>query len=574
MEWRSLLPDGSTRWLETRGERRTVAGTRVVAGLVLDISDRKKSEEEAKAAGSKLEAALAAMADAVVILDAEGRFIHFNEAFAMFHKFKSKDDCIRTFAEYPAFLGLYLPNGEMTPPNEWPTQRALHGETATAAEYTIKRRSGEIYVGSYNYAPIRNGEGDIIGAVATVRDITDQKRAENRLRESEARLSSIIDTAADSILVVDENGTIQSANHASAKIFGYGSEELIGRYISIVMPPNFGNQHDSHLKSFFRAGVHKQVEGRRKDGSAVPLDVAVAGWCDGEGRRFFTGILHDLTEHKRNEEALANGRRLEAIGQLAGGVAHDFNNLLHVISGNLEIAQDRIGDDKTRDFLQRARSAAEKGSALNKRLLSLARKRAFQPEHISLNDRVEETVKLLASTVGEHISVTTDLAASLWMTLADPGEIDSAILNLAANARDAMPGGGGVQIATANVTLDNTAAALLHLDAKPADYVRLTIADTGVGMTEDVLAKAMEPFFTTKGPGAGTGLGLASVANFARQTGGFACIESAPGEGCAVSIYLRARPKERLSETFLRARARWATVSLCWWWRTTTRCAR
>ena len=281
----------------------------------------------------------------------------------------------------------------------------------------------------------------------------------------------------------------------------------------------------------------RQIEGRRKDGSMVPVDIAVAEWRDGEGRRFFTGILRDLTERKRNEEALANARRLEAVGQLAGGVAHDFNNLLHVISGNLEIAQDFIEDETTRSFLERARNAAEKGSALNGRLLSLARKRTLKLERLDLNDRVQEIAKLLASTVGEHIAVTADLATGLWMTLANSGEIDSAILNLAANARDAMPGGGNVRISTSNVTLD-AAAVKLHREAAPGDDVQLEIADKGVGMPEDVLAKATEAFFTTKGPGAGTGLGLTSVASFASQTGGFMSIESTPGQGCTVSIYL------------------------------------
>ncbi len=269
----------------------------------------------------------------------------------------------------------------------------------------------------------------------------------------------------------------------------------------------------------------------------VPIDVAVTEWRDGEGRRFFTGIMRDITERKRNEQELANARRLEAVGQLAGGVAHDFNNLLHAISGNLEIAQDLIGDETTRSFLERARNAAEKGSALNRRLLSLARKRTLKLECLDLNGRVQETAKLLASTVGEHISVTTDLADNLWTTLADSGEIDSAMLNLAANARDAMPSGGNIRISTSNVSLD-TAAAKLHLGATPGNYVRLAIADNGVGMPQDVLDKATEAFFTTKGPGAGTGLGLTSVASFAGQTGGFMSIESAPGHGCTVMIYL------------------------------------
>ena len=230
---------------------------------------------------------------------------------------------------------------------------------------------------------------------------------------------------------------------------------------------------------------------------------------------------------------LANARRLEAVGQLAGGVAHDFNNLLAVIAGNLELAEDCITDDATRGLIKRALDAAEKGSGLNRRLLSLARKRSLKPQRLTLNSRVEETARLLTSILGDHISVSMNLGPDPWVTIADPGEIDSALLNIAANARDAMPNGGRITIATSNVTLDAAMAAGL-----PGEYVCLAIADNGVGMPEKVLRKAMEPFFTTKGQGAGTGLGLTSVASFAKQTGGFATVESAPGRGCAVSLYL------------------------------------
>jgi nitrogen-specific signal transduction histidine kinase/ActR/RegA family two-component response regulator len=267
--------------------------------------------------------------------------------------------------------------------------------------------------------------------------------------------------------------------------------------------------------------------------------VGLAEWRDGEGKRFFTGILRDLSERKRSEEALAAALRLEAVGQLAGGVAHDFNNLLAVIAGNLELAGDRITDEIARDLIHRALNAAEKGSGLNRRLLFLARKRTLTPQQrLNLNACVEDIAKLLKTTLGELIEVGAELAAGLWMTVADPAEIDSAILNITTNARDAMPHGGRLRISTGNVMIDAPAAATLHPDARPGEYVRLVLADNGVGMSQDVLGKAMEPFFTTKGPGTGTGLGLASVASFARQTGGFITLESAPGCGCAVSLYL------------------------------------
>ena len=254
-------------------------------------------------------------------------------------------------------------------------------------------------------------------------------------------------------------------------------------------------------------------------------------------------VMAEQALRMSNEQALASARRLEAVGRIAGGVAHDFNNLLAVIAGNLELAEDGDADEPTRQLIRRARDAAEKGRDLNGRLLSLARKRALAPQYLSVNWRVEETAKLLISTLGKHITVGMDLADDLWMTLSDPGEIDSALLNTAANARDAMPNGGRIAIATSNVTLDATSAATLHSDALPGDYVRLSITDDGSGMTHEIRERAMEPFFTTKGA-AGSGLGLASVARFAKQTGGFATIASALGQGCIVSLYLPRCMKE------------------------------
>jgi PAS domain S-box-containing protein len=543
--------DRGAIWVHTKaGDRRLWAiktapagidasGKRLAVSVALDITERHKSAEEARRTRSKLEAALSAMAEAVLISDKDGSVAHFNEAFAAFHRYKSKQECAARISECHALGDLHLPGGEYVPLSDWPLPRALRGETATNAEYIVKRRDGETYVASCNYAPIRGHHGEVTGSVVTIREITAQKRAENQLRESEARLSSIIDTAADAIIVADEQGTIQSANRSTTSIFGYAPEELVGRHASMLLAPNLRDGLRAYLAGFAkkRADI-QEMEALRKNGGTVPLNVAIAAWKDGEGRRFFTGILRDLSERKRQEEALANARRLEAVGQLAGGVAHDFNNLLSVIAGNLELAADRIGDEIAGRLVGRALDAAEKGAVLNRRLLSLASKRALKPQNLNLNDRVEETAKLFASTVGEHIAVSIHLAAGLWMTLADPGEVDSAILNIGANARDAMLDGGRIEISTTNVTLDASTAGTLHVDARPQDYVCLTIADDGAGMTEDVLGKAMEPFFTTKGPGAGTGLGLTSVANFARQSGGFATISSAPGVGCTVRIYL------------------------------------
>jgi signal transduction histidine kinase/CheY-like chemotaxis protein len=250
------------------------------------------------------------------------------------------------------------------------------------------------------------------------------------------------------------------------------------------------------------------------------------------------GIALDITQRKSVEQELAEARRLEAVGLVAASVSHDFNNLLAVISGNLELAMPRIADDAARRLAGRAAEAAKLGGSYNRRLLSSLRPSRPAAVPVDVNERARELVKLLENVIGRNVSITAKLDPALWTVSADPGEIDGALLNLAINARDAMPNGGSILIETSNVTLGAREAEALHPGARTGDYVRLSVTDNGIGMPEAVLRQVLTPFFTTKPEGAGTGLGLTSVAGFAGQAGGFFSIVSAPGEGCAASIHL------------------------------------
>ncbi len=410
VEMRMPLPDGSIRWVELRGEPRTVAGRQVLAGLLQDITERKRNEEALRESEEWLRFSLKGAGAAAWQWDILAKELVWS----------------------PECYKLHGLDPQLGKPGYQDWLQCLHPDDRASAEKT-------------NFDAVAKG--------------------------------------------VSEYQTEYRVVHPSGEV----------RWL------------DARGRVDYAA-----------DGSPISM----------------SGINLDITERKRNEETLASARRLEAVGQLAGGVAHDFNNLLAVIAGNLELAENRIIDQTARQLIRTALDAAEKGSGLNRRLLSLARKRALEPKCLSLNGRVDETAKLLLSTLGDHIAVSTDLAADLWMTRADPGEIDSAILNIAANARDAMPNGGRIEIATRNVTLDAAAAAELHTDAQPGEYVRLAVADNGVGVPQEILEKVMEPFFTTKGPGAGTGLGLTSVGSFAKQAAGFITLASEPGNGCIVSIYL------------------------------------
>ena len=371
-------------------------------------------------------------------------------------------------------------------------------------------------------------------------------------RDNEARLASIIDTAADSIIVTDARGTIRLANRATTTTFGYPVEELLGRSVTVLMGEAFDEVRgdgravrDGALGDSAIVTVSREVEGRRADGSAVPLELAVTEWLDSHGERYVTGILRDITQRKHQLEILARASKLEVAGQLAGGVAHDLNNLLTVIGGNLELAEERVAEPGTHTLLGRALDAVRRGVTFNNRLLSLVHDRPRNVQPLVLADRLDDIASMAQHLLGSEVSLRLVVATDLWSVSVDPGELDSAMLNLARNGRDAITGHGALTIAARNVTLQ--AGSLPDPSAVPGQYVVLSVRDTGVGMTPEIAMRATEPFFTTKAPGRGTGLGLASVAGFVHSCGGFLVIDSTPSHGTSVSLYLPRGGGEALS---------------------------
>lgn len=362
--------------------------------------------------------------------------------------------------------------------------------------------------------------------------------------DDRALLLALLDAAVDAIIVSDRDGMILRLNKAAAALFGHTIDALTGQNVRSLMPTDMAARHDGFMRHHLETGekriigIGRDVEGLRADGTVFPLHLSV-GRADIEGEVAFVAILHDQTRRKAAEEAAARSQRMDAIGQMTGGIAHDFNNLLTVVIGNLELLEMSETAEKSRALITDALEAAELGADLTSRLMVFARKSTLQSDVIAMNDAVSQSLAMLKRTIGSHIAIEASLAEDLWAARADATQLQTAVLNLALNAQDAMPGGGKIFLETRNVTLDDSYIAQ-EIGVEPGSYIRLSVNDTGEGMTAETRSHALEPFFTTKPVGQGTGLGLSMVYGFAKQSGGHLTIYSEPGQGTTISLYFPA----------------------------------
>jgi PAS domain S-box-containing protein len=364
------------------------------------------------------------------------------------------------------------------------------------------------------------------------------RAAQESLRRSEANFRSLVTNAPYGICSCDSTGKILDANPAFLELLGLNStNELVGQHIYSLYA-----EADKwfDLADYLSAAVPFKglnAEWKRKNGTTV---VRVSGRTVTNGRKegvVFELFAEDVTERRALEQQLRQSQKMEAVGRLAGGIAHDFNNLLMVISGYSEFLLERLGaEPHLRGPAQEIASAAERASSLTRQLLAFSRKQMLAPRIINLNDIATENLKMLNRMIGEDIDLVMTPAPKLWPVRADSGQIEQVIMNLAVNARDAMPSGGRLTIETSNVTLDEEYARL-HGPSKPGDYVMVAVTDTGVGMDPDTQSHIFEPFFTTKGP-KGTGLGLSTVYGIIKQSGGYIWVYSEVGRGTTFKIYL------------------------------------
>jgi PAS domain S-box-containing protein len=373
-------------------------------------------------------------------------------------------------------------------------------------------------------------------------DITGLKRAQAVLATREAHLRSILDTVPEAMIVIDELGLVTSFSAAAAKLFGYRPEDVIGRNVMMLMPEPYRSEHDTYIANYLRTGeariigYGRLVKGLTKDGAVFPMELAV-GEARANGERIFTGFVRDLTSRQKMEEELRQSQKMEAVGQLTGGVAHDFNNHLTAIIANLEMLYPRLIETEQREHVKEALEAAQEGAKLAAQLLAFGRRQPLNPKPIDVGPLVSNFADLLRRTLGEAIELRIVVVGSAHVTVVDPSQLQNALLNLAINARDAMPRGGQLTIEITDVRLDADYAQT-YQDIRTGRYVLITVTDTGTGMSEEVRRRAFEPFFTTKPTGVGTGLGLSMVYGFVKQSGGNIQIYSELGHGTSVRVFL------------------------------------
>jgi two-component system cell cycle sensor histidine kinase/response regulator CckA len=431
--------------------------------------------------------------------------------------------------------------------------RDVYGEADLARFDGLAPGAQELYTGQWVHrrhdgtllqVEIRSNDLPFQGRLARlihVTNVTGRLQAEAARRETEQLLGAIVESSDDAILSKAVDGTILTWNAGAERMFGYTSTEAIGAAVQLIVPPEGHLELATSLQTVCR-GIHitpYETTRLHKDGHRLLVSVAISPIVNRDGAVVgISSIARDITHRKAMEDQLRQAQKMEALGSLAGGIAHDFNNLLTVILGNAELAIEQFDPaSPVHADIDNIRMAGYSATMLTRQLLTFSRKGIVQDTVVDLNDIVTRLDKILRRTLGEDVEFVVRQRPELWCVRADQGHIEQVLMNLVINARDAMPEGGTLTVETDNVELDESFVAT-HAGAAAGAFVRLSVTDTGCGMTPDVRAQIFCPFFTTKGPNKGTGLGLSTVLGIVQQAAGFLSVDSEPRAGSTFSVYL------------------------------------
>jgi PAS domain S-box-containing protein len=534
-----LTAAGVTRTYQTmQVPHRDAAGNVIgIIGIARDITERRRLAVERDELLARLQLHIERMPLAYILFDADLRITDWNPAAGRILGYTRAEAIgMRPFDLIP------------------PSSRQM------AAELLARIRAGDMAANSVNEnltkdgrtitcewlnTPLTSEGGQFVGMLCLAQDISARREAEVALRLRDRAIQAVT----QGILITDPgqpDNPIVYASPGFLRLTGYEAEEVLGRNCRFLQGKDTDPAAVARVREAVRDGGPCSVEllNYRKDGAPFWNELSISPILDAAGRlTHFVGAQADVTARRSLEEQLRQAQKMEAVGQLAGGVAHDFNNLLCIINGYSDLLLENLPPgDPSRGSISEILKAGQRSAGLTRQLLAFSRQQVLAPRVLDLNEVVTDTDKMLRRVIGEDVRLTSTLGPELWAVRADPGQVEQVLMNLAVNARDAMPQGGRLTIETRNVELDESYARA-HPDARAGPHVLLSVTDTGSGMPPDVKARIFEPFFTTKGPGKGTGLGLATVYGIVKQSGGHVAVSSEVGVGTTFQVYLpRAEP--------------------------------
>ena len=535
-EYRLVRPDEAVVWLEEKAHATFTPQGDLdrLTGVVMDVTERKKAESARREAEEKYRGIFENAVEGIYQTTPSGRFLTVNPAMARMAGFDSPDEMIAAVTDIGAQFYADRKRRE-----EFTRLLAEQG-VVNAFEIEIRRRNGSVAWLSENARAVYDTGGAVLYYEGSAEDITSRKQAEDSRRQSLELLLGVIEGTTDGIYVKDREGWYVMANAAAAHLIGKPVADVIGRNEAELFTPETYEAIRERDRQIMASGHPQTFEETVLTAAGVQrvFFTTKAPWFDFQGNAIgVIGIARDVTDLKRLEVRVHHAQKMEAIGLLAGGIAHDFNNLLTVINGYASVLLTSLAQtDPVRDFAQQMADAGERAATLTRQLLAFSRKQVLKPVVLDLNRVVAGTERLLRRVIREDVKLITRLEPTLQLVKADPGQLEQVIMNLAVNARDAMPEGGRLVISTDNVILNGQAPA----DVLPGPHVRLTVEDTGCGISAEALPHIFEPFFTTKGVGKGTGLGLATVFGIVKQSGGHIEVASQIGRGTLFTIHLPA----------------------------------
>ena len=536
--WRHRTKDGSIFQAEITIHPMEFKGQKARLALITDVTEGQRTAAALSESEEQIRLLLDSAAEGIFGVDLNGVCTFCNQACVSLLGFSQASELLGQ--DMHKLCHHSYSDGTPLPVRESKIYQAFrHGKGTHSSDDVFWRRDGIWFPSEYWSYPIRR-KGLLTGYVVSFLDITERKRAEKNLESRTAHLNALIENNPLATVVLDSDYRVQMCNPAFAKLFRYDPSEVVGRPLDeLVVPPAQPGLSRRFSQSNSNGEILRVITRRaRKDGSLVDVEVyGVPLVIDGQVKGSY-GIYRDISEEKRLEQQLRQAQKMEAVGRLAGGVAHDFNNLLSVIIGYSELLEGTVdAKDPSRKHVEEIKKAARRAATLTRQLLAFSRQQVLEPRVLNLNSVVSETEKMLRRLLGEDIEIVTRLDPALGKVKVDQGQIEQVVLNLVVNARDAMPQGGRLTIETCNIDLDE-AFARNHPPAKPGRYVRLTVADNGIGMDAETQAHIFEPFYTTKELGRGTGLGLATVYGVVKQSEGYIWVNSELGLGTTFQIHL------------------------------------